>query len=327
MQTFNKIATIFFLILISLVFDAREANSFSVPSSLSMDAFKINLVPSNVEANSVIKAKIETYSFDPDITYITWVLNGKTVKQGRGEKSIDFAVGDIGSNVSLSAYITTEKGAELVQSLNFKIAEIDLLWQAETTVPVFYKGKAEPVAGSNVKVAVISQGLGASKNLIYDWQRNYKIIADASGRGKDSFVFKFSNARDEEIIGVTVYGSNKDFSISKTITIKRKEPEIFLYEEHPLEGPLFGRVLPAEIGLTQEQTTIRAESYFFPKEDWSSLLYDWKMNDKQIEPLYAPNVIGLSLPEQKGGYSVVDVSVKNLNNKLQEVFNRIKINF
>lgn len=327
MGTFSKTATIFFLILISFVFGARGAISFSVPSSLSMDAFNINLVPSTVTANSVVKARIETYSFDPDITYITWVLNGKTVKQGRGEKSIDFTVGDIGSNVSLSAYVTTEKGAELARSLNFKVAEIDLLWQAETIVPVFYKGKAEPVAGSNVKVIAISQGLGTSKNLVYDWQRNYKIVADASGRGNDSFVFKFSDARDEEIVGVTVYGSNKEFSISKTITIKRKEPEIFLYEEHSLEGPLFNIALPAEIGLTQTQTTIRAEPYFFPKEDWSSLLYDWKMNDKQIEPLYAPNVVGLSLPEQKGGYSTIDVSAQNLKNKLQKVFSRIKINF
>lgn len=327
MKTLSKIAAIFFLMLIFVVFGAREASSFSVPSSLSMDAFKINLDPPNMEVNSVIKAKIETYSFDPDIAYITWVLNGKTVKQGRGEKSIDFVAGDIGANVSLSVYVTTEKGAELAQSLNFKIAEINLLWQAETVVPVFYKGKAEPVAGSNVKVAAISQGLGGSKNLIYEWQRNYKIIADASGRGKDSFVFKFSGARDEEIIGVTVYGPNKDFSISKTITIKRKEPEIFLYEEHSLEGPLFNRALPAEIGLIQEQTTIRAEPYFFPKEDRTFLLYTWKMNNNQIEPLYAPNVIGLSLPEQKGGYSVIDVSVKNLNNKLQEIFSGIKINF
>jgi len=326
-KTFIKTSTIFFLILFSLVFGAGGANSFSVPSSLSMDAFKIGLVPPNVAANSVVKAKIETYSFDPDITYITWVLNGKTIKQGRGEKSIDFSVGDIGSNVSLSAYVTTEKGAELAQSLNFKVAEIDLLWQAETIVPVFYKGKAEPVAGSNVKVAAISQGLGIGKNLVYDWQRNYKTIADISGRGRDSFVFNFSAARDEEVIGVTVYGSNKDFSISKTITIKRKEPKIFLYEEHPLEGPLFNIALPTEIVLTQPQTIVRVEPYFFPKEASSSLLYNWKMNDKQAEPLYAPNVIGLSLPEQKGGYSVIDVRVKNSNNKLQEIFSRIKINF
>lgn len=328
----KKIFPLFFALLaVVLIFTTAHqkasGQSSLYPGSVTTDAFEIKFSPATLTPNIDATAQILTYSFDTDVSYITWAVNGKIVAQGRGKKSITFKTGNLGSALSISAVVTTETGRETSKKLSFTIGEVDLLWQAFSHTPVFYKGKAWPTIGTPVKITALPQGLGDSKNLIYEWKRDFKIAPDASGVGKDSFLFTFSQYFDEEDITLTVWGPKKEFSLTKLLTIKRKSPVVVFYEENSLEGPLYQRVLWDNILLLKPELVIRAEPYFYPQKDISNLVYTWKMNEKEIKPISEQNIIGLSAPQNTSGASIISLELKNPAKFLQQTTKQINLTF
>lgn len=290
--------------------------------------FQINLSPEYPEAYTEVTANIVSYSFDADKSYITWTLNGKIIKQGRGKKSVTFKTGGVGTTKYLAVSITTEKGINIRAEKEIKISEIDLLWQAHTFTPAFYKGKAMPVENGLVKVTAIPHGLGASKSLIYEWQRDFKNLPNSSGLGRNSISFSFSDVTNEETISVKVSTTNGNNIVEKTINIRIKDMEVVLYEESPLEGVLYQKALGNKVQLLQPEIVIRAEPYFFQKSDIDSLTYEWRMNQKPIKSLAKPNTIGLSAPSDlTEGATAITLQVKNKNKYFQQITKSLQLSF
>ncbi len=292
------------------------------------DAFDLQFDPRSPGPNTDVKVSIITYTFDADKSFITWTLNGKIVEQGRGKKSINFKTGDIGSLVSLSVFVVADTGRQVEQRLNFKIGEVDLLVQPLTYTPPYYKGSPKAISEALIKVVAIPQGLGATKDLIFEWTRNYENVPDASGLGKNSYTFKSLLVNNpEEKIGVRVSGLNDDFAIERSIKISIDQPEIIFYEEHPLEGPLFAKSLKNEIKIAQPNIVLRAEPYYFPTKDLEMLSYEWQMNNKKIETPSPQNLLGLTSPQESQGYSTINIEIRNPRSLLQRVSAMLKINF
>jgi len=164
-------------------------------------------------------------------------------------------------------------------ALQFNTVELDLLWEALTSTPFNYKGKALTSSESLIKVSAIPNfgGISASR-LFYEWQLNNKKMLKASGLGKDTFTFQSSKVFNIDSVKVIVSDMNKESVISKRIRIKINEPKLIFYEEHPLKGPLYEKALGTELNLLNNELALRAEPYFFSKVN---LLYDWKMNGKK----------------------------------------------
>jgi len=291
--------------------------------------FQIEFNPKYPGANTSVRAKIISYTFDTDISTITWVLNGQTIAQGKGEKSIEFKTGDIGSSIDLSISVITEKSQRVQKRINFTVGDVDLLWQAMTNTPAFYKGKAIPTSGSEIKLTAITNGLGKSQNLIYEWRRNFQNVPSASGVGKNSYTFRLSDIYGQEVVRVRVSGPDKAFSIEKTIVIKPKQPEVLLYEMHPFEGPLYRQALGKEIDMgDKSEIAIMAEPFFFPKPDIPSLTYNWTLNRNPLESLDQPNIIGLSTTEDdQSGRAQIILEINNPQKLIQKLTKSLTINF
>ena len=290
--------------------------------------FNISHFPKYPGPNEKISAEIISYAFDVDRSYITWTLNGEMISQGRGLKRIDFTNGNLGDSMSLYISVVTNDGLSVSQGIEFKVVDVDLLWEADSHTPIFYKGKAVPVSGSIVKITTIPQGFDSMKNLVYRWERDFVYDSRASGVDKNTYSIKFTDIFGGETIGVTVSDQQNRQIFQKSIKIKRGEPEILFYEEDPLEGPLYQRTILGSLELAgQLEIVIRAEPYFFPNGDFFDLLRIWKMNNEKVEPFSNPNFIGLTVPEDIKGEALIELKVNNPNSYFQTVDKKIKLLF
>lgn len=326
----NKTAKTFFtlsaMLLAVFLIGSNQLKSFSLTG---YDELIVEFNPKSPGPNTTVKANLITYSFDPDMSLITWKLNGKIIEQGRGKKSAEITTGDVGSTLYLYIYVITEKNRQIEKSFTFRTGEIDFLAQASSYTPPFYKGAAKVIVGAPVKITAVPHGFGSAENLIYEWRRNYSNVASASGLGRNSFSFEFSYMNTEEVIDLTLYGPNREFSFEKRITVRPSRPEIIFYEEHPLEGALFNNALAGELNLSgKSDVSIRAEPYFYPTKDLPVLSLKWAMNEEKISPLSAPNLIGLTVPETgESGSSLISLDIENPKNFFEKAANMIRINF
>lgn len=294
--------------------------------------FSLEISPKNPEPNSLARAKIITYSFDIDRAEISWLVNGSVKLKGTGEKKFSFSVGNAGSKTSLTAVVVTREGLTLEKSVTFRPAGLDILWEANNYVPVGYKGKALPSSESTVKITAVPEFFYngeklSPSDLYYDWQINSKNKPNLSGYGKRSFNYKLSDLSAEDEIAVTVSSYSRIIIAEKRIKIKTTAPKIIFYKERPMEGVLYNSALNKEISLTETEINLRAEPYFFSKQNLNKLAYQWKMNGKSIIPEERKTAIDFRLEGASSGNALINLEIQNPINLLQNAANSLKINF
>src|SRR3989338_6078507 len=101
---------------------AQEINDYS-------SDFSIELVPDNPRPNQAVSAKIVSYQFDINRSDITWILDGKTVASGTGEKTADFVLPSLGQESVLTVSIVTNEGVKTSKTKKFSGGDIDFLWK------------------------------------------------------------------------------------------------------------------------------------------------------------------------------------------------------
>jgi len=295
--------------------------------------FSIAFFPDNPEPGTKVVAKIKTYSFDADRASIVWRVNGKKIAEGIGKKSVSFESPKLGESERVAAYVATADGARSSRAVTLAGNDMDVLWEAMTSVPVPYEGKALPSVQSRVKATAVpflfyrGRRIPAS-DLVYDWYLNFKINKNASGAGKRSFVFRAKNSGDYTI---TVRASNRSNTVAfeKSVTISADDyaPKVLFYKTDPMEGVFYGKAVGRELNLSGEEISVRAEPFFFAKEALKRLRYGWKMNGEAIRPDGAPNTVDFRLKPGVSGSAQVDLTVNNPVNVLQFASGGFKINF
>ncbi len=295
--------------------------------------FSITFFPNNPEPGTKVVATIKTYSFDADRASIIWRVDGKNISEGVGKKSLNFESPELGKKRRVVAYVVTAGGAKSSRAVTLVGNDMDILWEALTSVPVPYKGKALPSVQSRVKATAVpflffrGRKLSAS-DLIYDWYLNFKIDKNASGAGKSHFIFRIKNSGDYTI---TVRASNRSNSVvferSVTISADDYASKVLFYKINPMKGVFYGKTVGRELDLNGEEVSVRAEPFFFAREALKKLRYNWKMNGATIHPGDIPNVIDFRVKPDVSGSARVDLTINNPSNVLQFASGGFKINF
>ena len=295
--------------------------------------FSISFLPNNPEPGTAVTAKIKTYSFDADRASITWRVDGKKISEGVGKKSVVFKSPELGKKKRVSVYVVTVDGTRSSRAVSLVGNDMDILWEAMTSVPVPYEGKALPSAQSFVKATAVpflfSGGrMISASDLIYNWYLNFRIKKSASGVGKQSFMFRIKEGGDYT---VTVRASSRSGSVvfekSVTISAGNYTPKILFYRTDPMKGVFYNNAVGRELDLNGEETSVKAEPFFFAKEALGKLLYRWKMNGKAIAPGRIPSVADFRLKPGVSGSARVDLTINNPVNVLQFASRGFKINF
>ncbi len=250
----------------------------------------VKKIPTYPRSNGKAIIKIESFTFDLTRSFVSFYLNGEVAKQGVGIKSFSFKTGDLGSSDDVKITAKTKSKGTITKEINISPSKIDIVWEADTYTPPFYKGKALQSAKSAVTIEAMPElyknGVRQDpEGLYYKWERNFRVIKEGFGANGKSLTIK--NTRGKKSIEVSLEVENTEGSArtKRYMEIPVSEPEILFYEKNPLMGIIYKDELGEGTQLEGEEITIDAEPYFFSmnKRDFGSMRYNWEIDGKNQE--------------------------------------------
>ena len=253
--------------------------------------FSIILSPETPGVNEEVIVTLESDSIDLGLSNITWSLNKSVRLEGVGERQARFTIGSLGSVYSLEVLVETDVGGRFTQSLLIEPREVNIVWEAFSYTPPFYKGKAlAPSAGLITFVAMpeIADSGGNKidpKKLVYTWNQGGVVLGRSSGVGRQSIVLQNEFLSEEAlIVSVVVSPQNGSVRVRGAAVVPIYAQEVLIYEKRPLEGVVYSSVLQSPYRFTANEIIFRAEPYFFSLEDvFGGLLkYRWRVNREDI---------------------------------------------
>lgn len=281
--------------------------------------------------------EFEVQDFATDITHatITWTLNGKTVSQGIGDTKFSTRTGASGTPLVVTAKVSGIEGLEESRSITLRPADVDLIWQANTTVPTFYRGKALLSPEASAKVVAIPHVVVGGKEvapekLLYTWTVDDKLVQAASGFGKSSMIATHNVLEENMTVSVHIETLDGTNAGDNSVVIPVVTPEIHFYEEGPLKGTLLNSALDNGAVLSAGEGTIRAVPYFFSTASvrGSTIQLDWSV-DGESTPLsaQAPYLITIRTEKGRTGESTLSFRMQDTAHLLQNAHSSFSVQF
>lgn len=301
-------------------------------TSLALDLITFSTNPKTPAPNQPVTVSLESYAVDLNSARITWYVDKEVVGDGIAEKSIRTTTKAFGQTSLINVVIIDASGARHDKEFALRPIEIDLLWEADTYTPPFYKGKALPSYKSLVKTVAIPRMYSASDDpstFFYKWTAN-RIQETGKGLGKSVSIIPMKYAGSPIPVTVSVYDPRAtETERSVTQDVLAVEPMLAFYEQAPLLGPLFGRALSGKQVAHGTTFRVRAAPYFFSADDMAngSLVYTWKKGGAQLPAMLNPNSVEMGKVGTGAQASTIELSVQNRARILQKASTQATISF
>jgi len=327
----NKSITVQFLLLFFIVI----LTPLSLTRAQLFNDVTLQITPSSPKAFEGVEINILSFSVDLGRAEIFWYINDGLVKSGVGEQNLIFTTGTLGSLSKVDVVVIPTAGGKISGSATIRPAEVDLLWEAHSYTPPFYKGGAHATSESLIKITAIPHlfiNTGSpidQSQLIYSWEQDGNILGRSSGFGKNNIVVSAHTVqRGKTRVTVTVSSFNETLRAQSSIAIRSEEPKILFYEKHPLDGVRYGQALQDDFLINNEEITIHSEPYFFSLDDVfnNNILYEWFVNGR------ATSIIGtdekdLTLFSEQSEIREVGLLISNTVRVLQVANSTFLVNF
>lgn len=285
---------------------------------LESEAIRVRVSPQAPEPGQTVTITVEGVgTFLGDAT-ITWRKNGVVAKSGFGERTYSFVAGPLGTLMRIDLSIDSPTQGVITRTFSFKPATINLIWEADTSVPPFYRGKALLSPGSTVRITAFPQIISGGKtlsatSLSYQWKRGGEAQSAQSGKGKRTFTYSSNQLQGAETITVDVYLDTVLVG-QGTLTISASNPEIVLYQRDPLRGVVWSEALPSAVSLNAKEVTVQAVPYFFANDSLTNgeVAYAWTLNGRSTSgPLSDQGIMTLRQTGEGSGQAMVGVELQN----------------
>lgn len=246
--------------------------------------------PERPRAYETVSIAIESYLLDLNSATISWSVDGKLLEKGTGNKTFKVKLGAVGTLTTINLSIQARTGESIEKTFRLRPAEIDILWEAETYTPPFYKGKAIFSNQSRVRIIAVPnfKTVGGKSipagNLIYKWEQDNEGRADVSGFGRSTFLATGPLLPRPTTISVEATTQDGELVAKTYLTLKSIPPTILFYENNPLYGIMYHRALSGSFTLPGTEITLAAEPYFFSgrAKTTPETNFDWKLNDISV---------------------------------------------
>ena len=276
------------------------------------------LAPDTPGPNSLEVIEVQGVgSFLGDAT-ITWSQNGRVVSSGVGDHTYSFTTGPLGSETDIHVSISSATEGDFSHDFSFLPSLINLVWEADTTAPPFYKGKPLYSAGSSLKVVAFPNVIIGAKaipasSLSFQWSLGEQLEPDQSGTGRSTFAVSGSQLQQDEDVSVDVNYRGTTVGHAE-IDVPAESPQVLFYDKDPLRGTLYDTALPSGISLSSSEITVQAVPYYFSNTSFAngSLSYAWTLNDNDATgPDAARGLLTLRQTGSGTGGAVLGVSIQN----------------
>lgn len=323
----------FLLIFLLVISGAALSLSYKVTAQ-SNSSILIDVIPPNPVPFEDITITLSSYASNLDGVLIKWFLNGKITSSGIGKKSFSLKAGAAGSVSTVITTISLPEGKVETKTI-IKPSVMELLWQAnDSSVPPFYKGKALPTAESEIKVVAMpevrnSSGLVNPKNMTYSWKKDYSNDQDASGYGKNFFIYINDYLENTNNIGVTAGTIDGQSSTDANIDIGTVQPKILFYRNDNDVGIIWDKTLADSYRMQGDEIIVAIPYFISPKNIQNPrLVFTWLINDRAVPILgFRKNVMPLKVPEGTSGTSKLRLNIENRDKIFQTASKEINIEF
>ncbi len=221
---------------------------------------------------------------------LEWLENGKRVGEGAGLTNTDTKAGVLGTEKTVTV-IVFENGIERTrESARIHPTELDLLWESDSYVPPFFRGRALPSAGTNLLFEATPRFKRADDTFIpvrdvtFTWRRNGYVAQKVSGRGASRVTLESPPLFGTDTITVEARTSDGLFESAASVRVQSVEPHIVLYENHPLFGVMYHSAIPPRSFRPEVEMSFVAVPYFAEAltDSDGRLIYEWKVNGNPI---------------------------------------------
>ncbi len=318
-----KLLSLFIFVLLGVIVAGK---AFAV----SPDSILVNVVPENPAPNETVTITLNSYSSNLDSVPITWRVDGIKSLSGIGKKTFSVNAPALSKVINVSVLISLPDG-DITKTIAVRPAETVLLWQAnDSYVPPFYKGKAMPSAQSEIKVVAMPEIKGVTpSSLIYTWKQDYNNMQDASGYGKNSFIYTTDYLDSSNNIDAVVSTTDQSQSSEANIDIPTVDPKIVFYKNDPKFGTLFDASLQ-DGHIIQGSEILEASPYFISPKDLRNpiLSWSWYINDSPTSTAgFMPNLIPLKVQSGVSGTSRIKLQVNNNFKIFENITKEISVQF
>jgi hypothetical protein len=175
--------------------------------------------------------------------------------------------GGAGTQTRIHVDIHSGTQGDFSKDFVFTPSNVRLIWEADTSVPPLFRGKALYSLGSRIKVVALPQVIanGAAippEVLSYQWSVDGEPVPNASGIGRSTLAYYGNQLKQGEQISLKVLYKGAAVG-SASLVLQNTPPKILLYARDPLRGPLFDQALPASVSLLGKELTLQAQPYYF----------------------------------------------------------------
>lgn len=284
------------------------------------------VVPEIPKPGEEVTITTELYGdIDLNTTLIVWRVNGKESLKGVGKKEFKFIMSESGKLTTIDFQAIPTNAPEITKSWSFAPVDVDILWQANTYTPPFYKGKALFTPESNVTFIALPNILIGGKrvdpsDVVYKWKVNRVVDGANSGFGKASYDYTGSIILRPTLIQAEVYAAaNSAFKGIGGFEISHIFPQALIYEDNPLYGILFNKALRNQYTIKENEVEVSVVPYFFSTEGKNtSVTYKWNLNNNALAiPDYQNSAVFRRKDDKKGSANI-SVTIGNPSKILQK---------
>ena len=314
-----------FVLIAFFVFAYSGTAVFAQTSQNTASFLSLSLSPVNPEPNTDVTATVSYSQGNTDTTNITWSLNGQTKLTGIGKRSFTFKTGSVGETSSVKVFLDTSSYGTISKEITITPNTLEILWEADTHTPPFYKGKALPTSQSTVRIVALPRFVYQNtvidaNNIVYKWKRGYFTNQPSSGFGKNTFIYKTGYTFTSDDITLSATSQDESISITKKIPVYVYEPKIVFYENKPLQGVRYENALLDVFNYVENEVTMHAVPFFFSLSDINDnkASFIWKLDGRALET-NPDNKAEFTLrkPEKGNGRYQLKLSIDNKGYDLQ----------
>lgn len=328
-----------FAFILSLLVCALVAQMAAAQSFQSLGGQTSNLLVSTDPAlpgpNQFVNVAVQSYATDLDRADISWFVNNKLQKEAVGVKTFLFKTGAVGSVTNILILVKTAGGEALQQVLNIYPAALDLIWEAQSYTPPFYRGKALYTYEGTVKVVAIPDIVtetGAAidpKTLVYSWKVDGDPVVKLSGYGKNFMFFNGAIPLSPATIEVEAASIDKKYAATGKVTIAPQAPQVLFYEDNPIYGVLYNKTLGGNTALQNQEIKLVGIPYFAGTQnrDGGGLSYEWRLNNQVVGGFGPKSSLAFKQPGGVSGTALVSLQVSNPDKMFQFANNSVSLIF
>ena len=288
----------------------------------ALDLVNIKTNPKTPGENEDVTISLESYAVQLNSAKIVWYVNKDPQKEGIAEKTLTIHTGELGQKTTVDIVIFTADGEKINKQIVIAPAEIDLLWEAQTYTPPFYKGKALPTFKSLVRVTAIPRWNTLQSDPTeynYKWTYN-RTQGVGAGLGKNSVVIPAGWPDSQVPIAVETSLADTSWTGYQNANIPTSNPKLLFYEQAPLLGIQYDHTLSGTSNISGNEFAVEAVPYFFSTDNYlnNELVYTWKLNGNNIAA--GMDAMKMTIPKQgKGAESyTVGLRIQSPKRILQE---------